>query len=72
MTHARPPRPHIRPQFATMIKVSDQVPPFPSERLPHDTILGAIRGWPIHYPVYTIVGVMRYRPTQRPLKLLVL
>jgi hypothetical protein len=33
----------------TMIKESGRVLPFPSARLPHDTTLGAISGWPIYY-----------------------
>jgi hypothetical protein len=28
-------------------------PPYPSARLPCDTTLGAIRGWPMHYSLYT-------------------
>jgi hypothetical protein len=28
-------------------------PPYPSARLPRDTLTG-IRGWPMHYPLYTI------------------
>ena len=27
-----------------------RVPPLPSARLPRDTTLWAIRGWPVHYP----------------------
>jgi hypothetical protein len=48
--HARHPRPHMQPQFMTMIKELGRVPPFPSARLPRDTTLGAIRGCSIHYP----------------------
>jgi hypothetical protein len=39
-THAGPPRPHMRPHFATTIKESNLVPPFPSAHLPHDTSSG--------------------------------
>jgi hypothetical protein len=38
--------------------------PFPSARLPRDTTLGAIRGWPMHYPFYHSRGMVGYHPTQ--------
>jgi hypothetical protein len=50
MMQARPPRPHMRPQFATMIKESSQVPPFPSACLPCNTTLGDIHKWLVQYP----------------------
>jgi hypothetical protein len=39
-------------------------PPYPSARLPHDTTLGAICGWPMHYPFYHPRGMVGYHPTQ--------
>jgi hypothetical protein len=56
MTHARPLRPHMWPQFMTTFKELGRVPPFPSARLPYYTTLWAIRGWPVHYP-----GIHLYR-----------
>jgi hypothetical protein len=46
-----------------------QVLPHPSARLSHDTSMG-IRGWPIHYPDVHPGGMVGYRPTRRPSKLL--
>jgi hypothetical protein len=36
--------------FRNDIVGSIRVPPRPSARLPRDTTLYAIRGWPVHYP----------------------
>jgi hypothetical protein len=38
-------------------------PPYPSARLPRDTTLGAIRGWPMHYPFYHPRGMVGYHST---------
>jgi hypothetical protein len=67
-THARPPRPHLWPQFVTMIKESGRIPPFPNARLSHDTTHWTIQGYTIL--VYITIGEMRYRPTQHLSKLL--
>jgi hypothetical protein len=40
MTHTRPPRPHMQPQFMMTIKESGRALPHPSACLPRDTSLG--------------------------------
>jgi hypothetical protein len=38
-------------------------PPYPSARLPRDTTIGTIRGWPMHYPFYHPRDMVGYHPT---------
>jgi hypothetical protein len=45
------------------IKVSVWVLPHPSARLPRDTVTG-IHGWPMHYPIVHLLGMVGYHPTQ--------
>jgi hypothetical protein len=45
-----PRRQHEWLQFATTIKESGRVAPFPSVRLPHNSTRWAIRGWHLHNP----------------------
>jgi hypothetical protein len=52
MTHVS----HEDPRVAIVRDDDQRVktgPPYPSVRLPHDTTLWAIHGWPMHYPLYT-------------------
>jgi hypothetical protein len=44
-------------------------PPYSSAHLPRDITHWAIRGWHMHHPFYHIRGMVGYRPTQRPTKL---
>jgi hypothetical protein len=48
-----PQKQHEWPQFATTIKESGRVAPFPSVHLPRDTTRWAIRGWPRTLSRYT-------------------
>jgi hypothetical protein len=60
------------PRVATIHNDDQRVkpgPPYPSGRLPCDTTLGAIHGWPMRYPFYHLRGMVGYRPTQRSMKL---
>jgi hypothetical protein len=47
---------HEDPRVATVHDDYQRVelgPPHPSACLPRDTTLWDIRGWPMHYPLYT-------------------
>jgi hypothetical protein len=67
---------HVSPKTSRVATVYDNDqrvkpgPHYPSKRLPRDTALRAIRGWPMHYPFYYPRGIVGYRPTQWPTKLL--